>query len=78
MVVQYTIAGRQVGAHVLSMATLGTAGLGGFLAFGGSKKSTEQGPPINATNSDEEKFIKDFMQKAEAEEKKTVSDPPTT
>ncbi|KAI9704861.1 MAG: hypothetical protein M1836_006641 [Candelina mexicana] len=60
------------------MATLGTTGLIAFLSIGGSKKSTEKGPSINATSSDEEKFIKDFMQKAEAEEKRTtISDAPT-
>lgn len=42
----------------LAMATLGTMFAGGFLALGGSKKSQEKGPPINATNSDEENFIR--------------------
>jgi hypothetical protein len=28
------------------------------MATGGSKKKTEQGPPINAQSPDEEKFIK--------------------
>lgn len=38
------------------MATLGTLFVGSWAAMGGSKKST-QGPPINATSKDEEKFI---------------------
>lgn len=39
------------------MLTLGTVGLGSYLAMGGSKKK-EQGPAFNATSKDEEKFIK--------------------
>lgn len=39
------------------MATLGTTFLGGFLALGGSKKSTQDGPALNATSKDEERFI---------------------
>jgi len=39
------------------MATLGTTGLVSYLSMsGGSKK--EQGPALNATSKDEEKFIK--------------------
>ncbi|KAI9844824.1 MAG: hypothetical protein M1837_005242 [Sclerophora amabilis] len=52
------------------MATLGVLGGVAFLATGGEKKSKAQGPPINATSSDEESFIKEFMKNAEAEEKK--------
>ncbi|KAK5016578.1 hypothetical protein BJ546DRAFT_1059174 [Cryomyces antarcticus] len=54
----------------LAMATLGTTFLGAFAAMGGSKASQQSGPPINATSKDEEKFIQEFMQNAEAEEKK--------
>ena len=39
------------------MATLGTMFAGGAFALGGKEKSKQQGPPINATNKDEEKFI---------------------
>lgn len=39
------------------MATLGTFFTGSALAMGGKTKAKEQGPPINATNQDEEKFI---------------------
>ncbi len=42
----------------LAMATLGTTFAVAFLATSGSKKSKEQGPPINATSTDEESFIK--------------------
>ncbi|KAI9817942.1 MAG: hypothetical protein M1832_004562 [Thelocarpon impressellum] len=70
MVAQYTVAGRQVGSHILAMATLGTTFGLAFLATAGGKKSTAQGPPINAGSSDEEGFIKEFLKNAEAEEKK--------
>jgi len=39
------------------MATLGTMFGGVALAMGGKTKAKEQGPPINATSTDEEKFI---------------------
>ena len=39
------------------MATLGTMFAVGAFALGGKEKSKQQGPPINATNKDEEKFI---------------------
>ncbi|KAF2455006.1 hypothetical protein BDY21DRAFT_350896 [Lineolata rhizophorae] len=70
MVVMYEIAGRKVGSHVLSMATLATAFGGSYLAMGGKSKGKEQGPPINATSKDEENFIQEFLKNAEAEEKK--------
>ncbi|EER40182.1 conserved hypothetical protein [Histoplasma capsulatum var. duboisii H88] len=69
MVVYYTIAGRQIGSHVLSMATLGTTFLGCYLAMPG-KTDKKQGPPIKASSKDEEQFIQDFLKNIEAEEKK--------
>lgn len=39
------------------MATLGTVGLATYLSMGGGSKK-EQRPALNATNKDEEKFIK--------------------
>lgn len=42
----------------LAMATLGTLAAGITLAMGGKKASKEQGPPINASSSQEEAFIK--------------------
>jgi len=66
----YTIAGRQVGSHVLAMATLGTLFGGAFLATrGGGAKATNT-PPINASSKDEEAFIQEFIKSAEEEEKK--------
>ncbi|KAG5296363.1 DUF2611 superfamily domain-containing protein [Histoplasma capsulatum G186AR] len=69
MVVYYTIAGRQIGSHVLAMATLGTTFLGCYLAMPG-KTDKKQGPPIKASSKDEEQFIQDFLKNIEAEEKK--------
>ncbi|KAF1812085.1 hypothetical protein P152DRAFT_398179 [Eremomyces bilateralis CBS 781.70] len=63
----YTILGRQVGAHWLSIATLATVGGGSYLAMGGSKK--EEGPALNAGSKDEESFIKNFIKTKESEEK---------
>ncbi|KAJ9664536.1 hypothetical protein H2198_000187 [Neophaeococcomyces mojaviensis] len=80
MVATYTIAGRQVGSHVLAMATLGTMFGGSWLATRGPKKQPQTSPPINASSQDEEKFIKEFMQQIDKEEQKgkpyvpTVSD----
>jgi len=63
MVATYTIMGRQVGSHVLAMATLGTAFVGGYLSMGGSKKAADNSPPINASSKEEESFVKDFLKK---------------
>ncbi|KAF2729995.1 hypothetical protein EJ04DRAFT_515552 [Polyplosphaeria fusca] len=68
VVATYRIFGREVGAHVLSMATLGTAFGIGFLSLSGGKKS-EPGPAINAKSKEEESFVKDFIKKAEGEKK---------
>ncbi|PWW74300.1 hypothetical protein C7212DRAFT_328993 [Tuber magnatum] len=67
MVAMFTIAGQQVGSHVLAMATLGTTFALTVWAMGGKKTQTT--PPIQASSSDEEKFIKEFLAKAEVESK---------
>ncbi|KAA6414684.1 MAG: ATP synthase subunit mitochondrial [Lasallia pustulata] len=67
MVTTYNIAGRQVGSHVLAMATLGTFGAIGAWAMAGKQKAKQDGPPINATSKDEEKFIQEFIDKANKE-----------
>ncbi|KAL7272441.1 hypothetical protein RUND412_004756 [Rhizina undulata] len=66
MVAYYTVAGRQVGSHVLAMATLGSVFGLPFLSMGGKKETV---PPIKADSSEEEAFIKEFLAKAEAESK---------
>ncbi|KAL8809866.1 MAG: hypothetical protein Q9223_002890 [Gallowayella weberi] len=60
----YTVFGRQVGAHVLAMATLGTTFTGIYFAMPSKTKEKETGPPINAASKDEEKFILDFIKNA--------------
>ncbi|KAF8540422.1 hypothetical protein BDD12DRAFT_698912, partial [Trichophaea hybrida] len=67
MVAQFTVFGRQVGSHVLAMLTLGTTFAGSYLALSGGEKPTS--PPIQASSTDEEKFIRDFIAKAEKEGK---------
>ena len=39
------------------MITLGTMGVIGAVSMGGKQKAKQEGPPINATSKDEEKFI---------------------
>ena len=39
------------------MATLGTLFAGSAWALGGEKKAKQEGPPINAQSTEEEKFI---------------------
>ncbi|KFY81351.1 hypothetical protein V500_11523 [Pseudogymnoascus sp. VKM F-4518 (FW-2643)] len=70
MVVMYNIAGRQIASHWLSIATLSLTFGGAALAMGGKKVEKTTTPPINAKNSDEEKFIKDFLADIDSSEKK--------
>ncbi|KAJ4512242.1 hypothetical protein HRR78_004188 [Exophiala dermatitidis] len=52
------------------MATLGvTFSIPYLMTRGGSSKATNT-PPINASSKDEEKFIQEFLQSVEQEEKK--------
>ncbi|KKF92760.1 hypothetical protein CFIMG_005179RA [Ceratocystis fimbriata CBS 114723] len=68
MVAYYSIFGRQVGSHYLSMAVLGSVFGGVYLSSSGKKAPTPGVvPPINAANSDEADFITKFL--AEAEKK---------
>ncbi|KAF1946931.1 hypothetical protein EJ02DRAFT_450265 [Clathrospora elynae] len=64
MVAMYTIAGRQVGSHVLAIATLTTTFAGAFLAMGGKKVEDPTSPPINAKSKEEESYVKDYVRKA--------------
>ncbi|OAA57063.1 hypothetical protein SPI_07444 [Niveomyces insectorum RCEF 264] len=72
MVAKYPIAGFQVGSHYLAIATLTTVFGGAYLATRGGKKTTAT-PPINASSSDEEDFIKKFLESADADEKKKAT-----
>jgi F-type H+-transporting ATPase subunit k len=40
------------------MATLGITGVVGYLSVGGSKKTGDNQPPINAKSKEEESFVK--------------------
>ncbi|KAI1007177.1 hypothetical protein K3495_g1045 [Podosphaera aphanis] len=74
MVQMYTIAGRQIGSHVLAMVTLGTIfGTTAFFTSGSSTaKKAAQIPPINASSSDEENFIKNYLKSADTKESKST------
>ncbi|RDL39833.1 Uncharacterized protein BP5553_04173 [Venustampulla echinocandica] len=74
MVQMYTIAGRQIGSHYLAIAVLGTIGGLTMMATGGSAAKKTQGPPINASGPDEEKFIKEFLAQAESGGKPATAD----
>jgi len=64
MVAVYTIAGRQVGSHILAMATLGTVFTGAAYATSGKKTDQVTQPPINAKSPQEENFVKEYVKKA--------------
>ncbi|MCJ1468888.1 hypothetical protein MMC07_007518 [Pseudocyphellaria aurata] len=72
MVAQYTIFGRQVGSHILAMATLGVTFTGSYFAMRGKgqKAKEERSVPINASTKEEEDFILEFIRNANAEEEK--------
>lgn len=61
----YTIAGRQIGSHYLAIGVITAAGAGIYAATRGPSKAKVDTPPINAGSPDEEKFIKDFLTKAD-------------
>ncbi|KAI5854120.1 hypothetical protein BZA05DRAFT_393275 [Tricharina praecox] len=71
MVQYFTVAGRQVGSHVLAMATLGVTGVGAYLGLRGGDSGAEKNtPPIKADSGEEEKFIREFLANVEKEEQK--------
>ncbi|KAH6659405.1 hypothetical protein BKA67DRAFT_652636 [Truncatella angustata] len=72
MVQKYNIMGAQIGSHYLAMGVLSALFGGTYLAVGGggSKASAvTKAPPINASSSDEENFIKNFLDEANKGEK---------
>lgn len=71
MVQYYTVAGRQVGSHILAMTVLGTTGFLSWLATRGGGKQQQKTPPIQASTKDEENFIQEFIKQAEAEDSKS-------
>ncbi|KAK5957347.1 hypothetical protein OHC33_001720 [Knufia fluminis] len=52
------------------MATLGVMFGGSWAAIRGGSKAPQSTPPINAGSKDEEKFIQEFLQSVEQEDKK--------
>ncbi|KAI9599265.1 hypothetical protein BDF19DRAFT_462650 [Syncephalis fuscata] len=66
----YLIAGRKVANEYLAMAVLGSI-VGGvtWAKLSSSRKNDiKNGPPITASSSDEESFIRQFMAAAEDKE----------
>lgn len=64
----YQIFGRSVPGHYLAMGTFGLIGAAAVYAkSGGAPK--EAAPQVQAESSDEEKFIFDYLKKAEEEAK---------
>ncbi|KAL3427302.1 ATP synthase subunit K, mitochondrial [Phlyctema vagabunda] len=70
MVAMYRIFGREIGSHYLAMGVLASTFAGVSFAMGGSKVQKTQGPPLNASSPDEEKFIQDFLKNVESDGKK--------
>ncbi|KIS68090.1 uncharacterized protein UMAG_10479 [Mycosarcoma maydis] len=80
----YTIAGRQILNEYIALAVLGGYGAIAASQMGGSKdaKASAAGaspdakaandPPINASSSDEEAFIKQFLAEAEGKSDRLV------
>ncbi|ETS64241.1 hypothetical protein PaG_01484 [Moesziomyces aphidis] len=77
----YTIAGRKILNEHIALAVLGTYGAIAVSQMGGSKQATPSAspdakaanqPPINASSSDEEAFIKQFLADAEKESGRQV------
>ncbi|KAJ2960431.1 hypothetical protein NQZ79_g4240 [Umbelopsis isabellina] len=65
----YVIAGKAVPNHVLAMGFIGAYAALGVWASSGSSKPKPAEPPIKAASGDEEAFIKEFLAKAESEDK---------
>ncbi|KAI8089498.1 uncharacterized protein BX664DRAFT_297267 [Halteromyces radiatus] len=66
----YVIAGKKIPNHILSMGFIG-AYAGAYALYALKPKPAQPAtPPIQASSSDEEAFIKEFLAKAEAEESK--------
>ncbi|KAI0175829.1 hypothetical protein GGR52DRAFT_570810 [Hypoxylon sp. FL1284] len=71
MVAYYSVFGRQVGSHYLSMGVLAGLFSIGYLGMSGGSKKPAQTPPINASSPDEADFIQNFLKQADEDEKKS-------
>merc|ERR1711862_804408 len=67
MVQMYTIAGKQVGSHVLALITLGTTFATAGFFMRGSPADKAKGPPIGASSKEEESFVKYVLMSATTE-----------
>ncbi|CAO3652780.1 unnamed protein product [Mucor fragilis] len=66
----YVIAGKAIPNYKIAMFFIGGYAALGAAAILKPKAPQAATPPIQASSSDEEAFIREFLQKAEAEEKK--------
>ncbi|KAI8339800.1 hypothetical protein EDC96DRAFT_523100 [Choanephora cucurbitarum] len=66
----YVIAGKKIPNYKISMFFIGAYAVAGAAAMMKPKAPQAATPPIQASSSDEEAFIREFLQKADAEEKK--------
>ncbi|KAG2195477.1 hypothetical protein INT46_008310 [Mucor plumbeus] len=66
----YVIAGKAIPNYKISMFFIGAYAAIGAAAMLKPKAPQAATPPIQASSSDEEAFIREFLQKAEADEKK--------
>ncbi|PWY99656.1 hypothetical protein BCV70DRAFT_217401 [Testicularia cyperi] len=74
----YTIAGKKILNEYIALGTLGTYAAIATMSTGGSKEAkpasgaspvaASNDPPINASSSDEEAFIKQFLAEAEGKD----------
>ncbi|CAO3593610.1 unnamed protein product [Absidia cylindrospora] len=66
----YVIAGKKIPNYLLSIGFISAYALGGAYMALKPKPAQPATPPIQASSDDEEAFIKEFLAKAEADEKK--------
>ncbi|KAJ2785209.1 hypothetical protein H4R18_000660 [Coemansia javaensis] len=65
----FTIAGRKIATHHLVLGVLATYGLGISAALPKTDKTKQ--PPINASSSEEDAFVQQFLKSVEEENNKT-------
>ncbi|KAI9022804.1 ATP synthase subunit K ATP19 [Phycomyces blakesleeanus] len=65
----YVIAGKKVPFHILSIGFISAYAIAGTAYAMKPKPAQPATPPIKASSSDEEAFIKQFLAEAEAGEK---------
>ncbi|KAI8077931.1 uncharacterized protein B0P05DRAFT_543382 [Gilbertella persicaria] len=61
----YVIAGKKIPNHKISMFFIGSYAILGAAAMMKPKAPQPTTPPIQASSTDEEAFIREFLQKAE-------------